>query len=153
MLSDLTQAELKAILHYEPKTGVFTRLCRVGNQPRGARAGSLQADGYRYIGINGKRHAEHRLAWLYVYGVHPTNVVDHKDRDPANNRIANLRDVTQRENLQNMGNKTPGVYFMQARNRWRAQVQIGMTKKNLGNFLTKEAAVAARTAYTATHFA
>ena len=73
--------------------------------------------GYKYIGLwkNGKvrNHLLHRLVALY-YIPNPENKreVDHKDRDPNNNHVDNLRWVTKLENNQNKGdfkNNTSGV--------------------------------------------
>ena len=42
-----------------------------------------------------------RLCWLLHYGDWPENTIDHIDRNPLNNKIENLRDVTQAENNRN----------------------------------------------------
>jgi HNH endonuclease len=42
-----------------------------------------------------------RLAWLYMTGEWPKNQIDHINRDKADNRFCNLRDVTQTENMRN----------------------------------------------------
>ena len=97
----LTQAELKALLHYDPETGKFTWLEQRGRQKAGDEAGAYsEALGYLLIGINGTRHYAHRLAWLYMTGEWPENVIDHEDRNGANNRFANLKSVTQKRNVQ-----------------------------------------------------
>jgi HNH endonuclease len=44
-------------------------------------------------------HYEHRLAWLYVHGEHPTGDIDHDNGNPADNRIANLNHCPQPENI------------------------------------------------------
>lgn len=58
-------------------------------------------------------------------------VVDHVDRNPLNNKMSNLRIVTQGENTQN-ARKTKtttssgvrGVYWHKKNNKWAAKVQI-----------------------------
>ena len=60
----------------------------------GAIAGTLYPNCYRYVTINRKRYCEHRLAWLYVYGKWPEDMVDHINGIKDDNRIENLREAT-----------------------------------------------------------
>jgi hypothetical protein len=98
-MSDLDHSTLQALLAYNPRVGVFT-----WRQPParwiayGDVAGSVNGRGYRIVGIRGRYYSEHRLAWFYVHGVWPTHTIDHINRVRTDNRIANLRDVTMREN-------------------------------------------------------
>ena len=43
----------------------------------------------------------HRLAWFLFHGVDPDGVIDHIDHDKLNNKITNLRDVSNLANSQN----------------------------------------------------
>ena len=45
-----------------------------------------------------------KIVWKYHYGVEPQGVIDHINNDPTDNRIENLQDITQKQNL----NKKPG---------------------------------------------
>ena len=62
----------------------------------------------RYVYIDlysfGKRYRllMHRVIWAWHNGCFPTMEIDHIDLDPTNNRIENLREVTQSENMRNM---------------------------------------------------
>lgn len=147
----LTQAQLKEVLTYNKRTGVF--LWAV-NKPR-ARIGqptgqALDRWGYNTICINRKKYKAHRLAWLYVYGSFPTKDLDHINRIKTDNRIANLREVTPTENAQNKGpsvkNKSGyvGVSWKKSHRRWCAQVSRGGVVKHLGLFDDIHDAVAAR---------
>ena len=40
--------------------------------------------------INGKFYHLHRLVWFYSTGAWPIGVIDHVNRDRADNRISNL---------------------------------------------------------------
>ena len=107
--------------------------------------------GYWKIGINYRLHAAHRLAWLYVYGKLPTTDIDHIDGDKTNNRIANLREVTESENGQNMrlskANKTghKNVWFDTRAQRYVAYLTIRGRRITLGTFVSlAEAASVAR---------
>src|SRR6516162_4715577 len=68
----LTQERLKELLIYAPETGRFYWRKQHGPVNAGSEAGNVRSTGYRLIGIDKHYHYEHRLAWLYVYGVHPT---------------------------------------------------------------------------------
>lgn len=103
--NNLTAERLRELLDYDPETGIFRwRVKRksYGAKARpGAIAGAIQRNGYRAIGIDGIRMYEHRLAFLYIKSHWPSCFVDHKDRNPANNRIDNLREATRSQNNMN----------------------------------------------------
>lgn len=147
----LTQRRVKEILDYDPDTGVFTRKIsnrsdRVGKEP-----GSRNTKGYIQIRIDGKLQVAHRLAWLYVYGVLPVDQLDHINGDKTDNRITNLREVTNKQNQENIPlqiNNTSGyrgVSYVSNYGKYRAYVCHHLTTYNLGYFDTpEEAAVAAK---------
>lgn len=59
--------------------------------------------GYKRIEINGNHVSVHRLVYQ-VYGLEELDeslVIDHIDANPSNNHIFNLRQVTQKENINN----------------------------------------------------
>lgn len=129
----LTAARLREIIHYDPDTGHFTRKVRAAQRHQaGDRADFAiktgPMTGYCRVGIDSRRYLAHRLAWLYVHGDWPSNCIDHIDADRGNNRISNLRDVTDEVNRENMRRPRSdntsgylGVYSHQ--NRWYARVQ------------------------------
>lgn len=101
-------------------------------------------DGYRKIRIDGHQFLAHRLAWVYVYGVWPAEI-DHVNGNRSDNRIANLRSVSHRDNQQNMrlprSNNSSGylgVHF--DRGRWVAQIRSEGMRHRLGRFDTAEEA-------------
>lgn len=96
----LTQERLKELLHYDPETGVFTRL--YGNECwKGKAAGGKDEKGYVRVRLYGAKYRAHRLAWLYMTGSWPKNQIDHINRIKHDNRIDNLRDVNNSQNKQN----------------------------------------------------
>ncbi len=98
----LTAEILKELLVYDPQTGIFSNRVKRGNRGiAGAATGAMRKRGYTLIGIEGREYYAHRLAWLYINGAWPSGDIDHIDGDPANNRIANLRDVSTTVNCQN----------------------------------------------------
>jgi hypothetical protein len=149
----LTADKLRKLLHYNPETGVFTRLVRDGKWLPGQVAGSAQAShGYVAIGVAGKPRLAHRLAWLYVYGEWPDGVIDHINRDRTDNRIVNLRSVSQAENGQNAKlscrNKSghKGVIWYRRDQVWRAYIVVNQVSIHLGYYPHIDDAVAARRA-------
>jgi HNH endonuclease len=58
-------------------------------------------DGYLRLRIDGRKHLQHRLAWLYMTGTNPNAEIDHIDGNRANNRLQNLRLASHSENQQN----------------------------------------------------
>lgn len=138
-LDDLTQGDLKESLHYNPKTGVFTRKKSSGNVKAGQVAGGKQSDGYLQIRIKGRRYLASRLAWLYMTGEWPKAEIDHIDRNRANNAFGNLREATRSQNGANTkalcGMK--GASFHKAAGKWRADITVMGQAKYLGLFDTE----------------
>jgi hypothetical protein len=67
----------------------------------GDRFGSIRTDGYRYGTVRGVNALEHRLIFLWHNGYYPEQQIDHIDRCRSNNRIENLREVSQICNSRN----------------------------------------------------
>lgn len=144
---DLTQDMLKSILHYEPATGVFTWVDPPNNHARliGSRAG-CNATGYCLIRIDKKKYKAHRLAWLYVHGVMPAKHLDHKDGDPFNNAISNLREATVSQNIANARRKARKALPKGVRkngNGFTARITFGGKIRSLGTFPSVEGAAQA----------
>ena len=97
-----------------------------------------------------KTYSAHRIAWLMYYGEWPKNQIDHINQDPTDNRIENLRDITNSENSKNRtlqkNNKVNfnGVFFDKQTSRYRAQIKVDGVKKCLGRYDTLKEAIAAR---------
>ena len=144
----LTSERLKGLLRYEPETGDFYWLASKGRARAGCVAGATDTGGYRVIRVDGRLYKAHRLAWLYTYGVWPVGLLDHVNRVPGDNRICNLREATQSENMHNAGRASasgvPGVRWRAERNKWVAQIRVGYRNHVLGSFDTKNDAIAAR---------
>lgn len=146
----ITQAELKELLHYDEATGIFTRLKALSRKCKvGERVGSVTGDGYLNARLNRAPYMLHRLAWLYVYGSFPKKLIDHINGNPADNRICNLREATNSENLKN--SKLPitstsgvkGVYWKEKYQYWEVYCRIDGKTKYGGSFKTlQEASVA-----------
>ena len=138
----LTQEKLQSLLHYDPDTGVFTWKVARQRVKNGDVAG-YKKSGYVYISINGKHYRAHRLAFLYVHGEFPKEHTDHINGVRNDNRIANLREATNSQNMQNLlvansNNKTGllGASVDKATGKFQAQIKLNGKNKFLGRFNT-----------------
>lgn len=106
----------------------------------------LDAYGYVNGAVDGKQVKLHR----YLMGLtDPKILVDHKNRNPLDNRLSNLRPCSKSQNGANMirkpkSNKYKGVFKYGAALKYSAQIQIEGVLHRLGTFNT---AVEAAKAY------
>ena len=93
------------------------------------------------LDIEGKKYSiiGHRLAWFLHYGTLPINSIDHIDGNTSNNKIDNLRDVTNQQNQWNQ-TKAKGYSWDKSANKFRAAIKINGKKKHLGLFQTEQEA-------------
>src|SRR5690242_9417485 len=141
----LTQARLKELLHYDPETGVMTRLVATTNAVKvGDVIKGKSVRGYRRAMIDGVRYKAHDLAWLYMTGRFPEHIVDHIDCNTDNLRWSNLRAATQQENCFNRSvarNNTSGfkgVKWHKGAHRWEGYVGFHNKRVFAGGFDSKE---------------
>jgi hypothetical protein len=153
----LTAERLRAVLRYEPETGVFTwRHARRG-VVAGSIAGCLSKEsGYVLICIDGCLYRAHRLAWLYVKRQWPPRLLDHRDRDRANNRWTNIRMADDKQNSENTSLRSDNESGIRGvawnRGRWRARIFSGGREIHLGRFDDLLSAAGARLAAERKHF-
>lgn len=130
----LTQARLKELCTYDPETGEFIALtarCNGQHKAGGPLGGitGINNNKYYVAKLDGKAYGMHRLAWLYVHGWLP-RLVDHRDGNPLNNRIENLRPADDAKNAHNRKkpkNSTTGVKgvtWRASRQSWEACVVV-----------------------------
>lgn len=150
MVNDAYAPELlRSLFLYDPVTG---RLCHKANRRR-VKAGSYadstrRADGYHQVALrlDGKQYQlkAHRVAWILEHGAIPDGLqVDHINGIRDDNRLCNLRLVTQRENDQNR-RKARGYGWNKGCSKWEAYIRVDGVRHHLGLFTTE---VAARAAY------
>lgn len=158
---DLTDAYVREILDYDPRTGALTWRQRA-DMPKqwntrfaGKRAGCERRDKrwrtpYRQIRIDGRNYLEHRVIWLHYYGHWPRGDIDHIDGNGLNNAIANLRDVDRSANMRNARRKlnntsgVNGVYWDKRSGKWHAQIRANGRLIYFGYFEDLEDAASAR---------
>jgi hypothetical protein len=142
----LSAERLRAVLHYNRKTGVFRwKLFRKGRCAVGSIAGCEDAR-YRKITIDGVSYLAHRLAWLYVYGEWPPDELDHKDRKGVKNSICNLRPASHYKNCCNRRRPChstsgyKGVNFRPRQRKWISRITVRGKRLFLGLHDTAEEA-------------
>ena len=134
---------LKTRLSYNQITGEFTWINPASrNIKAGSKAGSKNSEGYINIMYYKRIYKAHRLAWLYVYGKFPISQLDHINGTRDDNRISNLREVTNAENQQNIrspykNNKTGILGVHKHRDKFESQIRLNGKAKYLGLFKTE----------------
>lgn len=130
---------IKDFLTYNKDTGEFFWIKKSAPSCNMQRpAGSLQAKGYLVISFNKKVYRLNRLAWFYFYGKWPKHQIDHINGIKTDNRIKNLRDVTNRDNQINKEihrkGRLCGCHYHKTAKKWCSQIKINGKRHYLGLF-------------------
>jgi len=146
-MDSTSQQELKKLFEY--KDGFLIYKTRTSNAIKiGDVVGSKQKDGgYIQMYFNKKRVRAHRLIWIYHNGDIPDKFqIDHINGIRHDNRIENLRLVTNTQNSYNRPKSRKstsgykGVYWNIRAKKWESKIQIDGILKHLGLFISKELA-------------
>ena len=137
-MNKITQYELHKQVYYDPVTGWF--IWKISKRGRkNGRIGCVCPSGYRQVSVNKAKYLEHRLAWFYMTGEWP-HMIDHINRNRADNRWNNLRLASNSQNIANSRvYKTNtsgyrGVIFEKNRQKYRASIMINGKRNYLGRF-------------------
>jgi hypothetical protein len=143
----ITQQRLKEIAILVD--GVFYRAVSRGRGSgkrwvQGTRIGYISG-GYDQCSIDYQRYKVHRLVWMWHYGEFPNGHIDHIDGNKLNNKIENLREATDAQNVQNQrkaraSNKLGIQGVCKQNNKYRASIHLNYKKIHLGYFDTPEKA-------------
>lgn len=145
----ITNSNVMEIFDYDPIAGELSwKVSPSKNVEAGSIAGRIDKDGYIQISYRKVSYLAHRVAWLYMYGKWPDDQIDHRDGNRANNAIANLREASCSENMQNIrvaqrNNKIKLLGVTHSHNRvnpFRATICLNRKCRHLGYFATKEEA-------------
>lgn len=170
MKTELTQAMARQLLEYDPHTGKLTwrkrtpdlfagtrnsaeHSCKRWNTKfSGKEAFTAVTTGYKVGAIFAKNYLAHRVIWLLLFGHFPDEQIDHINGDRTDNRLANLRAVTNAENCKNQCARSDnttgvtGVYWFKRDSKWVVSITANGKQKHLGYFDEFEDAVARRKA-------
>ena len=162
---------MRQLLEYESSTGLMTWLerspdhytdgkylakdiARRFNSTWAGKVAGVKAGPYYRIGLRGQKYLYHRVAWAIYHGTEPKGFVDHINGNGLDNRIENLRIVSNRENCHNakmtVRNKSGfnGVSWAKRDKRWVAHARTPDRKTlRLGAFQDLEQAIACRQAF------
>ena len=123
MNEEITYEELHKLFIYSPESGLLFTKDTLGL------VGTL-SNGYLRVTINNKSYAVHRIIYCMYYGHFPLCQVDHINRIKTDNKIKNLRDVSQSCNSRNVGNNKinksgiKGVTWIKGDQSWRATIGV-----------------------------
>lgn len=144
----ITQTRLCEVCDYDPETGNLIWKESGKKRTVGAVIGSLGSHGYLETSIDRNRYLVHRLVWLWHKGEFPVQHTDHINHIRTDNRIDNLRAVSNRENNYNQSKRTKpttsrwrGVSWDTGRQIWKSALKSAKGYKFVGYF--KEEADAA----------
>lgn len=120
---------------------------------KGEIAGYIASNGYYSMTISYNRKAyyigHHRIVFYKANGSVP-DIIDHKDRNKANNNYKNLRSVSSLENSQNRtmakNNRTgfTGVFYDKRMKKYKSQITFNGKQIHLGVFDCKYEAYKSR---------
>ncbi len=154
----MTPEEMRKVVTYGPETGLLTWRRRQeasaswNSKLAGKPAFANPSDGYLVGRFGGKNYKSHRVAWAVFHGHWPKGQIDHINGDRSDNRIANLRHVTNAENAKNQKKRStnrtgePCVNWFARDSKWWVKITVDGRQKHIGYFDTFEAAVSARDA-------
>jgi hypothetical protein len=138
----LTLELVNKYLTYNKETGNLYQSKKRPKIKVGSIAGGINATGYRYIQLEGRKYPAHHIIWLIETGNLPKKILDHIDGNPLNNHISNLREATIKQNNENRkaqrNNKTgyKGVSFNNRLQKYVAQIQHNYKPIYIGIYKT-----------------
>ena len=164
---DLSYEYLHKVLSYDSGTGDFYHKTRPkdmfkteGSWKSWNTKHANKKAGHLHKTVNGhlsiiirmfyKPRGAHRIAWFMHYGEWPKDQIDHINGDATDNRIENLRDVSNQENQRNKSRQSrntsgvTGVHWHKRDKKWIARIKVDKKDLYIGMFDTFEEAVAAR---------
>lgn len=137
----ITAEEARQLFSYNPETGdLVWRVSPNNRVPVGHVVRAKDGGGYYHVKVRGIIYKAHRVAWLIVTGRWPVNLLDHINRDRADNRLSNLREATYTQNQYNRSQPFVGVTYRRNRNAYVARITVDGVRKYLGYFKTKQEA-------------
>ena len=132
-LKEMTQeliAELREWINYDPDTGVLTWKRSRGCVKAGDPCQRAHPNGYIRLAFKGRELYAHRVAFALHHGRWPDPHVDHINRIKTDNRMRNLREATQSNNLcnasmrKNNSSGHRGICWRAKHQRWLARVTL-----------------------------
>lgn len=153
-MTQIAPQEIYNLILYEPDTGRLVWKDRPESLFKDARSAkswnskyagkdaftAMNGNGYKRGAVGGKLYYAHRVAWFLYHGSWPQYQIDHINGDRKDNRISNLRSVTNHENSKNkrFSDKNTsgftGVTWFKRDQKWKAQIMHKGKNYHLGYF-------------------
>lgn len=154
--------ELRSLFDYDPMTGALiwkkrfplTHRNNIHNsRDAGKQVGAVDTWGHRQVRVGGKLRAAHRIIWKMMTGNDPDKQIDHINGICDDNRWVNLREASALQNAWNKplrsSNKSGAecIFPLNTKRatskKWRVTFGLNGKRIFIGDFYTKEEAVAA----------
>jgi hypothetical protein len=143
----MTPELAERLFDYNRETGQLTWKVTHGRARVGQTAGTTTGT-HIAVAYNRVSYPITTIIWLIVFRRKPAEGlrVDHKNRNPQDNRLLNLREISHAENMQNRGaqvnNKLglKGVCYHKASGKYMAYISIDGKRKHLGLFVQADKA-------------
>ena len=147
----ISYRRVKELFDYHPDGYLIWKVSPSNSVPAGSIAGHTCKDtNYINVRVDGNTYKMHRLIYVWHHGYNPEREVDHKDQDTTNNKIDNLREVSQSCNIHNSKLRkdsttgVKGVFWDYSTGKGFAHIRVNYVKERLGTFTKFEDAVMAR---------
>lgn len=144
-MRSLSREFLSERLEYNPSTGTLKWKYPYIKQRKFPQAGHASSNGYLRVVFSGQEYRAHRIAWCLATGEWPKEQIDHINGNKTDNRLINLREVSNRQNQHNQkkhrSGTHPGVRYCFSSKAWTVKISKGKAYY-LGQFKKKEDAVA-----------
>jgi len=134
--------------NYEYKDGELFRKTTAGGQKIGSLVGwitTCNKKQYRKMNVGKKTIYVHQAIFMLHHGYLP-KYIDHIDGNSLNNKIENLRQATQSQNLANSGKRSintsgyKGVSYRKDTQKWIAQITVNRKHISLGCYKSPQEA-------------
>lgn len=135
-----SKEDILKVLEYDRERGLLIWKVTRGSKIRpGDVAGTETSYGSLQMSLFGQRVQVSHVAWFLEKGWWPTKVIDHRDRDPKNNRIKNLRDISQEINVLHEIHKDSeeGVYETSTK-KFAVVIRKNNVSECIGSYKTKK---------------
>jgi hypothetical protein len=133
---ELLPCYLKEVFDYREGQLLYKKSYR--NRRTGQKAGTVDSKGRLRIEIKGRTYSAAAIVFAMHFGRWPNGQTDHINQNKLDNRIENIREVTNAQNSRNRINQKPpksgykGVSFH--RGRYTARIMVDGKVFNLGSF-------------------
>ena len=143
---DLPRFEYFSIFEADFELGLVkrTKKTAANNANMDWNNGNSHSCGYRTVNINGINHYLHRVLYIMRNGnIADGMQVDHINGDRSDNRIRNLRVVSNQDNhrnitkQQNTSSRYIGVCWDKSREKWRSGIMVDKVNITIGYFDTE----------------